>query len=89
MSDSTQHTPDQLKSLAEAAAMLPWHTARTDVPFTDRYAFEKAMTPEHYLSVLSKLDELLATLRWIKANPGVHPVNLGRIIDSAIAKASQ
>lgn len=59
---SAQH----IKELAEAARMMPWDTAKTDVPFDARYAFQQAITADHYLQLLSQRDELLAAL--IEAN---------------------
>jgi hypothetical protein len=49
---AAKHTPGSIAALAEKARMMPWEKAAEDVPFDARYAFQQAITADHYLELL-------------------------------------
>ena len=55
---AAKHTPGSVAALAEAARMMPWEKGVTDVPLSARWAFQQAITADHYL-------ELLEALEWV------------------------
>jgi hypothetical protein len=54
----SKHTPGSIAALAEEARMMPWEQSTTDVPFSARYAFQQAITADHYMELLEALRDL-------------------------------
>lgn len=60
---TAQHTPGKsLEQLAKAAQMMPWDKSQADVPFSQRHAFQQAITADHYLELLESLQSIVKSL---------------------------
>jgi hypothetical protein len=56
---AAKHTPGSIAALAEEARTMPWDKSITDVPHSARYAFQQAITADHYLELLDALQDLV------------------------------
>lgn len=79
----------RLKNLAEDAQMMPWESSIDEVPHSARWAFQQAITADHYLALLKQRADLVELLAEIsRANSAQIAPVYAELARAAIAKTT-